>query len=156
MNLDKSIPWTEVRNFPEGYGKFPYLVVRLMSAVYMQVPIHLGPGKPPQTGGIELEDVEPWMLALYEIDKYSKVHELLIERAHQVKDQLEAQLNRPARLCLVEGPEMGYYLFDGQAYTSSTIPSGGTLVTHNHEIIGMNVRHYLENKSPESLQNGEG
>ena len=144
MNLDKSIPWSEFRKFPAGYGIFPYLIVRITSGVYMQLPIQLDEKESTESGGIQLEGVEPWMLALYEIDKYSKVHELLIERTHQVKDQLEAQFKRPARLCLVEGTEMGYYIFDGQAYTSSTIPSGGTLVTQSHEIIGMNVRHYLE------------
>lgn len=144
MNLDNEVNFSEIRNFPEGYGKFPYLIVRIMSAVYMQVPIHLKLSDPPKTYGVTLEEIEPWMLELYEIDKNSKLHDLLIERTHEIKELIESQQKRPANVCLVEGPEMAYYLAFGKAYHSKQIPSGGSLVTQDNKVIAMNVPHYLE------------
>ena len=30
-------------DFPEGYGEFPYIVLRITYAIYMQIPIHFIP-----------------------------------------------------------------------------------------------------------------
>ena len=55
---------------------------------------------------------------------------------------MEADKNRKARICLVEGPEIGYYFeVDGITFTK-LIPSGGTLVTRQNDILTMNSNHY--------------
>jgi hypothetical protein len=56
---------------------------------------------------------------------------------------MEADKNRQARICLVEGPEIAYF-FEGDEVTfSNSIPYGGTLVTQENKIIAMNVQHYI-------------
>lgn len=61
-----------------------------------------------------------------------------------MKSKIEADKNREARICLVEGPELAYN-FEGDLVTfSDKIPRGGTLITQQNKIIAMNIDHYIE------------
>ena len=130
--------------FLNGYGKFPYIILKTGYAIFMQIPIHFNTkGDFVNFPGTNLNDISDELLEDYKNDKKSELHDRLIEHCKWVKSKMETEKNREARICLVEGPEIGYY-FDGDEVTfTKSIPSGGTLVTQQNNIIAMNAQHYL-------------
>jgi hypothetical protein len=46
-------------------------------------------------------------------------------------------------MCLVEGPKTAYYFDEDEIEFSTSIPSGGALLTQDSKVIAMNVKHYL-------------
>ena len=60
-----------------------------------------------------------------------------------MKRKIEADRNKTIRMCLVEGPETSYYFDEDEIEFSTSIPSGGALLTQENKVIAMNVKHYL-------------
>ncbi len=139
--------WYEHKLFINGYGKFPYIILKTGYAIFMQIPIHFNTnGDFDNNPGTNIDGVSSQEIAEYEVDKTSELHERIIAHCKWVKSKIEADKNREAKICLVEGPEIAYY-FDGDSVTfSDKIPYGGTLVTQQNKIIAMNVDHYTEKK----------
>ena len=141
-NLDEK--WYEHRLFINGYGKFPYIILKTGHAIYMQIPIQFNiNGDFVNNPGTNIENVSRQSLSDYEIDKKSELHDRIIEHCKWVKSRIEADKNRQARICLVEGPEIAYYFEESEITFSTSIPYGGTLVTQENKIIAMNVQHYI-------------
>jgi hypothetical protein len=134
----------QYQDFKKGYGKFPYIILKTGYAIYMQIPIHFNTnGDYINFTGTNLNDISKELLAAYENDKTSELHNKLIEHCKWVKSKMEADKNREATICLVEGPKIGYF-FEGEQITfTNSIPYGGTLVTQQNDIIAMNANHYL-------------
>ena len=136
----------QVSNFPPGYGTFPYLIIRMQHAVYMQIPIQLeasDPAGPPQPG-IQIPNLSPGQLAAYEANLDSEVHELLVLHFRMWKQKTEFyNKGRKIECCIVEAPDRAYYFKEKEEIKSPSIPSGGTLLSATSDIIGMNVPHFL-------------
>ena len=129
--------------FLNGYGKFPYIILKTGHAIFMQITIHFNTnGDYINFPGTNLE-VSNDLLADYEKDKTSELHDRLIEHCQRIKNKLESDKNQQARICLVEGPEIANYFEGEQININNSIPSGGTLVTQQNKIIAMNANHYL-------------
>jgi len=131
--------------FPEGFGKFPYIILKAGYAIYMQIPIQINPESDDlnKFPGTHLNDIDLFLIEAYRKDKTSVLHDILLEHTEAIKEKIEADTNRPARLCLVEAEDRAYY-FDGDTVSfNSSIPSGGTLVTHTNSVIGIDVPHFL-------------
>lgn len=73
-------PFGEVSKFPPGYGTFPYLIIRMQYAVYMQIPIQLEASDPgtAKKPGIQIPTISTAQLADYSTNLDSEVHELLV------------------------------------------------------------------------------
>ena len=129
---------------PNWYGKFPYIILKAEQAIYIQIPIHFNAnGDFINFPGTNLNDISEELLADYKNDKTSELHDRLIEHCKWLKAKIESDKNRETKICLVEGPEIGYY-FKGEEITfTHSIPSGGTLVTQQNDVIAMNANHYL-------------
>jgi len=110
----------------------------------MQIPIHFNTqGDYINFPGTNLNDISNELLAAYENDKTSELHDKLIEHSKWVKNKMEIDKNREARIYLVESPEIGYF-FEGEEVTfTNSIPYGGTLVTQQNDVLAMNAKHYL-------------
>ena len=134
----------QYKAFLNGYGKFPYIILKTGYAIYMQIPIHFNiKDDIVNNPGTNIEGISEELLADYEQDKTSELHDLIIAHCKWVKAKMETEKNRGARICLVEGPEIAYY-FEGDEITyTNSIPSGGTLVTQQNKILAMNTEHYL-------------
>jgi hypothetical protein len=131
--------------FPLGYGKFPYLIVHVYSACYLQVPIYFSPSQQPDPEvGLCLPDVEPWMIDAFEQDTNTLLKNRLLEFAQEKKKQLEEKRKESVRMCLVLGPHHCIYFEKNEVNESEQIPEGGSLVNSENEIIAMNAKHYLE------------
>lgn len=131
--------------FLDGYGKFPYIILKTGYAIYMQIPIHFNTkGDFVNYPGTNLENISDELLSNYEKDKTSELHDLLIKHCQWLKNKIEADKNREARICLVEGPKIAYYFDGDEVNFTDSIPSGGTLVTQQNKILAMNANHYLD------------
>ncbi len=136
--------WYEHGSFISGYGKFPYVILKVGGALYMQIPIHFNKdGDYVNYPGTHVNGISETDLQTYEDDKLCSLHEKIIEHCQWMKNKIEADRGRTIKMCLVEGPDISYY-FEGDAIEFSTsIPSGGTLLTQDNKVIAMNVKHYL-------------
>lgn len=140
----------QVSKFPPGYGTFPYLIIRMHYAVYMQIPIQLEApksGGPPRPG-IQIPNLSEEQRAAYAINLDSEVHELLVIHFRMWKQKTEFySKGRKIECCIVEAPDRAYYFKEKEEVKSPSIPSGGTLLSTTSDIIGMNVPHYQNSPS---------
>ena len=139
-------PFGEVSKFPPGYGTFPYLIIRMQHAVYMQIPIQLETPEPgvPKKPGIQIPNLSEEQRAAYVSNLDSEVHDLLVEHFRMWKQKTEFySKGRKIECCIVEAPDRAYYFKEKEEVKSSSIPRGGTLLGATSEIIGMNVPHFI-------------
>lgn len=118
-----------------GHGKFPYVIVRMHYAIYMQMPIHFVSEKKEGLKGIIVKsDAENF------IDNFP----YLIEVAADYKRSLDAKSNRNHRLCVVVGKDQAYYFEEEEIRFNTSIPSGGTLVNSDQQVIAMGQSHFIQ------------
>lgn len=136
-------PLQDHPTFLAGYGQFPYVIVRVTTALYMQIPIHCNKGNDVvQYPGTHVQGLSEADLAEYSRSLQGPVHDKLIEHVRWMKNKIEADKGIEAQLCLVEGPETAYYFHLDQIKYSPQVPSGGTLVSQDFKMMGMNTLHY--------------
>ena len=146
-----SAPSGEVSKFPPGYGQFPYLIIRMQAAVYMQIPIQLEAPEPgaAKKPGILIPNISAEQLAEYAINLDSAVHELLVLHFRMWKQKTEFyNKGRKIECCLVEAPDRGYYFKEKEEVKSSSIPHGGSLLSTTSDVIAMNVPHFSSQPNP--------
>jgi hypothetical protein len=118
----------------DGHGKFPCVIVRMFSAIYMQMPIHFVSERTSETKGI--------VVHTNDLSKREN-HETLIKIAEDYKRHLDSKGKRIHRICLVVNPNSAYYFEEDQMQFSTSIPSGGTLVNSQQKVIAMNHPHII-------------
>ena len=134
-----------VSKFPAGYGTFPYLILRMQYAVYMQIPIRLEAAEPGGSPlpGIQFPNISEEQRAEYAVNLDSEVHDLLVLHFRMWKQKTEFySKGRKIECCIVEAPDRAYYFKEKEEVKSSSIPRGGTLLSTTSDIIAMNVPHY--------------
>ena len=138
--------------FPEGFGKFPYIILKAGYALYMQIPIQINPDSDDlnKFPGTHLNDIDPFLIEAYRKDNTSVLHDILLEHTEAIKEKIEADKKRPVRLCLVEAENRAYYFEGNEVLFKSSIPSGGTLITQTEGVIGMGVPHFLPGQNQRS------
>ena len=141
-NLDEK--WYEHRQFPNGYGHFPYIILKSGHAMFMQIPIHFNTMSDFDTyPGANIEGISEHELDEYELHKSSPLHDKIMDKCRWIKNKIETDKKKPCRICLVEGPDTAYYFEEDQITFSNRPPHGGTLLTQQNKVIAMNVQHYL-------------
>ena len=76
-NLDEK--WYEHRQFPKGYGQFPYLILKTGHAMFMQIPIHFNThGDYANYPGANIEGISEQELAEYELNKTAPLHDKIM------------------------------------------------------------------------------
>ena len=118
-----------------GHGQFPYVIVRMHYAIYMQMPIHFTSVKTEGLKGIIVHS---------QSENNCNNTERLFEVAAKYKQDLDAKSNRHHRLCLVIGKDQAYYFEEGQIRFNTSIPSGGTLVNSDKQVIAMAQSHFIQ------------
>ena len=123
-------------DFPPGYGKFPYVIVKMGYARYLQIPIH-------RTSKAEDSSLKGIFISEKEEPNFKLKREHDLDALMQVRQQHYEKSEIYLPMCLVEGPEEAVYVDEqGNVSESSSIPKGGVLLTATHEIISMYGRHY--------------
>ena len=118
-----------------GHGQFPYVIVRMHYAIYMQMPIHFVSEKKEGLKGIKV---------LTNAENFIDNFPYLIEVAADYKRSLDAKNNRNHRLCVVVGKDQAYYFEEDQIRFNTSIPSGGTLVNSDQQVIAMGQSHFIQ------------
>jgi hypothetical protein len=132
-SLDLGSPLT-LEAIQNGHGNFPYVIVRMFSSIYMQMPIRLVKEQIPKMKGIVVQTKEP---GNKENDQF------LIEVAANYKRYLDSKGKQKLRICLVLCPTSAYYFEEDRMQFSTSIPSGGTLVNSQQQVIAMNKPHFI-------------
>ncbi len=125
----------------QGFGRFPYVVIRLQYGVYMQFPIHFVKERKDGLAGISIQtdSSDP------------KVQQaLLLDAIAQFKSHVDAKSNRSHRLCVVLGEDQAYYFDEEGIKFSHSIPKGGTLLNSQQEFIAMGFPHQIQTQQSES------
>jgi hypothetical protein len=141
-----------ISRFPEGFGKFPYIILNTGYGVLIQIPIQINPPSNDLSTypGTHLRDVDPILIEEYAKNKNSGLHDLLLNQTQKVKEKIESDKKIQVRICLVEGEKIAYYFEGDQIKFNSNIPHGGTLVTQTQQIIGMGISHFIPHQSESS------
>lgn len=129
--------------FKKYYGKFPYIIERLTSGVYRQIPIVFDTDKS-NKNVIGIKFIISEKHSVIKIEDLILLHkDLLVDLTKNYKKELEAKEKRKKRICLVLGPKMALYFEDEDEITeSNSIPSGGWLWGMENETITESKCHY--------------
>ena len=119
----------------QGYGRFPYIIVRMHYAVYMQMPIHFVAGPIPGKKGILVQTNK---------ETREENYQHLIDVTSRYKNNLDNKSNRNHRLCVVVGKDQAYYFEEDKIRFNASIPFGGTLVNSDQQVIGMGHEHFIQ------------
>ena len=119
----------------QGYGTFPYVILRITGGVYMQFPIHFYEEKNPEKPGLRV-----------------RVDSILNEKQNfsslfNVVRQFHQQINPPdanaLKMCLVLAPFVAYFFEDNAFTFSDEIPEGGSLIDSNYKVLALNSPHFV-------------
>ena len=118
---------TNMGEFHEHYGRFPYILHRMFPAIYMQIPIvftyeHEQGELPGVTVRLNAE-----IHSGLDIIHSEVMRTQLKQLALKMKTNLEQKHNKEARLCLVFGPTDCFYLEATGEFDGTRPPFGGTL-----------------------------
>ena len=119
----------------EGYGTFPYVIVRIQGAVYMQFPIHFYTESNPQKPGLRVR-VDSLMDEKQNFDDLFNV----VRQFHQQINPIEA---KAFKMCLVLSPDVCHFFEDNAFKFSDEIPEGGSLIDANYKMLAFNSPHYI-------------
>ena len=143
--------WYQHRLFKPGYGRFPYIIVKIGYAQYMQIPIHfVDEGQPVNLKthpGTQVCDVPEIIFQLDRQTQIEYLHEEIMAATNTFISKTRIYSKKDPEACLVLAKDNGYYYKQGVFEHSQSIPSGGTLLDQTNNIIGMNVEHYLTNET---------
>jgi hypothetical protein len=129
---------SHVHSFPEGYGIFPYIIVKKGYAIYQQLPVGFGRLQ----GSLQHDGLYVQLTAEekrdYDVLKNDNVfREKLTELAKTVFKHVEVPC------CLVFDKQDAVYLSTAGVTTTQSIPRNGTLIDASGKILQMAAKHYL-------------
>lgn len=125
------------REFPYGYGVFPYLIVKHeKSPCFSQIPIHINPND---------DNLPGWSIIMKEVDTSNEeeLENALIDATKDYYQNLCEQRKNTPKVALVLGRNKAYYYgVDKEVTFNASIPSGGVLLAASGQIIAKNTTHY--------------
>ncbi|MBC2840105.1 hypothetical protein [Robiginitalea sp. SC105] len=122
-----------------GYLMFPYFIIRVKPALYVQVPLHRANLQDQFDEGYFLDEEEEADMG------YSEASLKALARFWSYGKRI----NKPRDVCLAMSKEQGYFIAKDAPLESADrpkpgpVPIGGLLITVNHEIICINQPHYV-------------
>ncbi|MFL2569984.1 MAG: hypothetical protein ACJ0QH_04650 [Flavobacteriales bacterium] len=131
------------QTFKKGYGKFPYIIERLSSGVYRQIPVVFDTEKSnKKVLGIKFIISEKH--SVIKIEDLILLHkDSLVDITKNFKKELEKKEKIKKRICIVLGPKMAIYFEDeDEIIESNSIPIGGWLWGKENETITESKFHY--------------
>lgn len=139
--------WNNYRFFKKGYGEFPYIIIKIGHALFMQIPIHFLKGDEDvdtkKHPGTQVRDVSPEVFKEPRESQIFLLQDEILATTEFVLNKVKASRpNKKLEACLVLGKRQALYYNNGIFKPNTYIPTGGTLVDQGHKMIGMNVEHY--------------
>ncbi len=124
----------------QGFGKFPYVIIRLHYGIYMQFPIHFVKERKDGLLGISIKT---------ESSDPKEQQALLLDAIAKFKSQIDEQKKRFHRLCVVLSEEQAYYFEEDGIKFSHSIPMGGTLLNSQQDFLAMGFLHQIQTQQSE-------
>ena len=134
--------------FKKGYGNFPYIIERLRSGLYKQIPIIFNTFDSEECElGVSLAiKMEHSVISRKDLILIHK--DSLVNLTKRLKEKLENLEMVGKRMCLVLGPKKGiYFESNNEIIESNSIPRGGWLLGKNNERVTESEYHYRYNQS---------
>ena len=133
----------------KGYGVFPYILIREMSGMYRQIPIHFSLQELLEREGVLVnlskeESEDSFEEKCIDTLKNLILAEPVITIKRNTKENWIFSSNRKIEGCIVFSPKRAIYLDSGGNIKSESenIPWGGTLVSMCGETIITSDHHY--------------
>ncbi len=136
------------QTFKKGYGNFPYIIDRVSSGVYKQIPIEFTAFDSEECElGVSLAiKMEHSVISREDLILIHK--DSLVNLTKRLKENLENLEMVGKRMCLVLGPKKGiYFESNNEIIESNSIPRGGWLLGKNNERVTESEYHYRNNQS---------
>lgn len=137
-----------IQTFKKGYGNFPYIIERLRSGLYKQIPIVFTTfdSEECELGVSLVIKMEQSVISREDLILIHK--DSLVNLTKKLKDKLENVEMIDKRMCLVLGPKKGiYFEANNEIIESNSIPRGGWLLGENNERVTESEYHYRKNQS---------
>ena len=137
-----------IQTFKKGYGNFPYIIERLRSGLYKQIPIVFTTfdSEECELGVSLVIKMEQSVISREDLILIHK--DSLVNLTKKLKDKIENVEMIDKRMCLVLGPKKGiYFEADNEIIESNSIPRGGWLLGENNERVTESEYHYRKNQS---------
>lgn len=128
------------RNFPQTYGKFPYLIVKhFKSPCFTQIPIQINPLEKEFFDGHIVDNIPDEV-----VKDANLVRNVLKEHAHSFYLKLIEEQGDAIKLSLViDEKEAYYYTTEGIHQFNTSIPAGGVLLSTSGRQIANGTKHYV-------------
>jgi hypothetical protein len=134
-----SYPFPEF--LPKEHGKFPYLILRPMSAFYIQIPILIETCFESKTSLVYTMKKDVIRIAIpVNFDNEQIRHHAMLDVLKNYKPEVK-------RRCLVLSPQKAIYIANNSITESEFIPAGGVLLDGQMRNISDQTRHYLKSES---------
>ncbi len=118
-----------------GYGQFPYILRRITSTWYQQIPLHSEDLKPLKLDGLYVSQL---------FQETTKNYEVACQLTLLKYWGSEKSKGNPSDLCLVFNKNKAMYITkDGYLTEDHKIPSGGKLQALDNTFIQMDGEHYI-------------
>ena len=133
----------------KGYRQFPYIIIKVWPALYMQIPIHFfcdDKINVESYPGTHITSVSKFVLALDKKSQILNLEDRIFERFKLIIKKIEEDSSKTPKLCLVLGEDKAVYYSSGNYLRSHEIPEGGTLIDQYNNIIGINIKHFKNEK----------
>lgn len=119
----------------QGFGTFPYVILRVTGGVYMQFPIHFYEEKVPDKPGLRVR--------VDSITNKQQNYSSLFNVVRQFHQQINPVEAKTFKLCLVLAPFVAYFFEDNAFTFSDEIPKGGSLIDSNYKVLALNSAHFI-------------
>lgn len=134
MRSHDVLPLSDVKR-AQGFGSFPYVILRVTGGVYMQFPIHFYQEQIPAKPGLRVR-VDS---IANEQQNYSSLFNV-VRQFHKQINPVEA---KAFKLCVVLAPFVAYFFEDNAFTFSDEIPEGGSLIDSNYKVLALNSAHFV-------------
>lgn len=119
----------------QGFGTFPYVILRVTGGVYMQFPIHFYEEKNPEKPGLRVR--------VDSISNEKQNYSSLFNVVRQFHKQINPVEAKTFKLCVVLAPFVAYFFEDNAFTFSNEIPEGGSLIDSNYKVLALNSAHFV-------------
>jgi hypothetical protein len=134
MSLHDVLPLSEEKR-AQGFGTFPYVILRVTAGVFMQFPIHFYENKNPEKPGLRVR--------VDSISNEKQNYSSLFNVVRQFHMQINPTEAKAMKMCLVLAPFVAYFFEHGAFTFSDEIPHGGSLIDSNFKVLALNSAHFV-------------
>ena len=134
MKTKDTFPLSSERK-AQGFGTFPYVIVRVLGGTYMQFPIHLYEHTNPEKPGLRVR--------VDSLQNEEHNFTLFFHVVRQFHEQINSSETSELKICLVISQNEAYFFEENEFKFSNEIPEGGSLIDSQYKVLALNSAHFI-------------